>query len=105
MATYIILSRISTEAVNKLKDLKDLSDEVSEKIKKECPDVNWKESYATFGRFDIVDIVESDDPKQVARAALILRTAGHETTETLVATPWEDMLRNLQESGRVAMAT
>jgi len=68
---------------------------VSEKIKKECPGVTWKESFATFGRFDVVDIVESDDPRQVARAVMIIRAYGKSETETLPATPWKDFLENL----------
>jgi len=54
-----------------------------------------KESYATTGRFDVVDIGESDDPKQIAKAAMIIRAYGHSTTETLTATPWKEFLELL----------
>jgi uncharacterized protein with GYD domain len=47
------------------------------------------------GRFDVVDIVESDDPKQIAKAAMIIRAYGHSTTETLAGTPWEEFLELL----------
>jgi len=43
----------------------------------------------------VVDIVESKDPEQVARAALLIRGYGHATTETLPATPWKQFLDNL----------
>jgi len=46
-------------------------------------------------RFDVVDIVESKDPEQVARAALLIRGYGHATTETLLATEWKDFLGSL----------
>ena len=95
MATYVILSRVSPQALENPKEFKQLAEKVSVKIKAECPGVVWRESYGTLGRFDVVDIVESDDPKQVARAAMILRTSGHETTETLMATPWKEFLANL----------
>jgi uncharacterized protein with GYD domain len=95
MAIYIILSRISPEAIKDPKDFKKLASTVSSKIKKECPGVIWKESFATTGRFDIIDIVESDDPKQIARAAMIIRSYGHSITETLVATPWKEFLELL----------
>jgi len=95
MATYIILSRFSPEALKDPKDLKQLAATVSAKIKSECPAVTWKDSYSTLGRFDVVDIVESDDPKQVERAAMIIRAYGHSTTETLVATPWEEFLASI----------
>lgn len=65
MATYVILSRISPEAFDDPKDFKDMAKTVSEKIKRQCPGVTWKDSYATLGRFDIVDIVEAADPNEV----------------------------------------
>lgn len=95
MATYIILSRISPQALKDPKEFKQLANKVSAKIKSECPGVHWKESYGTLGRFDVVDIVESDEPDLVARAVMILRTSGHEATETLMATPWKEFLVNL----------
>ena len=95
MATYVILSRVSPQALQDPKDFKQLAEKVSAKIKSDCPKVVWKESYATLGRFDVVDIVESDDSKQVGRAAMIIRAYGHSTTETLVATPWKEFLANL----------
>jgi len=64
MATYVILSRLSPEAFRDPKDFKKLANEVSSKIKSECPGVKWKNSFATLGRFDVVDVVEADDPKQ-----------------------------------------
>jgi len=39
MATFVILSRISPEAVNHPRDLKNLAETVSEEIKKQCPGV------------------------------------------------------------------
>ncbi len=95
MATYVILSRVSPQVLEEPKDFKQLAERVSAKVKAKCPGVVWKESYATLGRFDVIDIVESDDPKQVARATMILRTSGHETTETLLATPWKEFLADL----------
>jgi uncharacterized protein with GYD domain len=95
MATYIILSRFSPEAFGDPKDFKKLAATVSAKIKSECPGVTWKESFATLGRFDAVDIVESADLKQVEKAAMIIRAYGHSTTETMVATPWKEFVAML----------
>lgn len=95
MATYVILSRISPEAVKDPKDLKDLAKTVSERIKRECPGVTWKDSYATLGRFDVVDIVEAARPEEVEKAAMIIRSYVHSSTETLVATPWKEFVSAL----------
>jgi uncharacterized protein with GYD domain len=94
MATYIILSKLSPDAVRDPKDFKGLAATVAQKIRAECPGVTWKESYATFGRFDVVDVVDGDE-EQIARAAMIIRAYGHSTTETLSATPWQQFLDKL----------
>lgn len=95
MATYIILSKIAHNAVKDPKDYMQLSEAVSSKIKEECPKVHWKNGYATLGRYDSVDIVETDDPRQLEKAALIIRAYGHSKTETLPATDWCEFIENL----------
>lgn len=95
MTTYVILSRFSPEAFREPKEFKKLADAVSSKIKKDCPGVHWKQSFATLGRFDVVDVVEAADPKQIEKAAMIIRSYGHSATETLVSTPWKEFLDSL----------
>ena len=95
MTTYVILTRLSPEAFHNPKDFKKLADAVSSKIQKECPGVVWKQSFATLGQYDVVDMVESDGPKQIGRAAMIIRSYGHATTETLPGTPWKEFLATL----------
>jgi uncharacterized protein with GYD domain len=95
MGTYIILSQLAPDAFSDPMDFKKLAATVTAKIKTDCPGVTWKDSYATFGRFDFVDIIESDDAAQVERAALIIRAYGKSKTETMVATAWKDFLGRL----------
>jgi uncharacterized protein with GYD domain len=95
MATYIILSRLSPEAFDDPKDFRKLAEKVSKEIKSQCPGFVWKDSYATLGRFDVVDVVEAADPKEVEKAAMIIRAYGHATTETMSATPWKEFLATL----------
>lgn len=95
MAIYVILSRVSPEAFADPSGFRQLAKAVSQTIKTECPGVTWKASYATLGRFDVVDIVEADDPKQVEKAAVVIRSVGHSITETMAATPWDEFLSSL----------
>jgi uncharacterized protein with GYD domain len=95
MATYVILSRFSPDAFREPKDFKKLAETVSNKIKADCRGLEWKHSFATLGRFDVVDVVETDDPKQIEKAVMIIRAYGHSTTETLSATPWKEFLTRL----------
>jgi uncharacterized protein with GYD domain len=92
MAIYIILSRISPQAFSNPGEFIQLAAKVSEKIKKECPGVTWKNSYSTMGRFDVIDIVEADDQQEIEKLAMIIRAYGRSSTETLLATPWKKFL-------------
>jgi uncharacterized protein with GYD domain len=95
MATFIILSKLSPGVMAEPKDFKKIAATVSEHIKRDCPGVVWKDSYATLGRFDVIDIVEAEDLKQVEKAAMVIRAYGNSTTETLIATPWKEFLSML----------
>jgi uncharacterized protein with GYD domain len=95
MATYIILSRFAPDAFDDPRKMHALAKEVSTRIEKECPKLVWKHSYSTLGRYDVVDIVETDDPAQLQRAVMILRAYGHQSTETLAATPWKEFLQQV----------
>ena len=88
MATYVILSKFCARAVDEPGELRQLAETVSRKIKAECPNVRWKDSYALMGGFDVLDIVEADGAADVEKAAMIIRCYGH-------ATPWKEFLANL----------
>lgn len=48
MSTYIILCKISPTALDVPEDFRKMADTVKEKIRKECPDVVWKEFLKTI---------------------------------------------------------
>jgi uncharacterized protein with GYD domain len=95
MATYVILSKLAPDAMLDPKDLRELAEVVAQKIKDECPNVRWRDSYAVMGRYDVVDIVEADTPTEVEKAAMLIRCYGHADTETMHATPWREFLTML----------
>jgi len=89
MATYVMLTRLSPETVTKPDRVVDLNKQVAERIKKECPAVKWIANYAVLGPTDYLDIFEAPDPETATKVSLIVRSFGHATTETWIATPWE----------------
>ncbi|MFO8028359.1 MAG: GYD domain-containing protein [Cyclonatronaceae bacterium] len=95
MSTYIILSKISPDALKEPDDFRKMAETVKKKIRKNCPDVEWKDSYAVKGQFDVVDIVESDDPGQVDKASMIIRSHGRSDTQTMQASHWKDFLQSI----------
>jgi uncharacterized protein with GYD domain len=89
MATFIMLTRLSHGALKSPASLPDLSHQVMEHIRKDCPGVEWKASYAVLGPADYVDIFTAPDIDMAVKVATIIRTFGHATTEIWPATEWK----------------
>lgn len=97
MSTYIILTKLAPGAFKDPGEFPGIARMVTDKIKAECPQVVWKESFVITGPYDILDVVEAPDLTSVERACMIIRGYGHATTETMAATPWADFLKGLSE--------
>lgn len=98
MPTYVMLTRLSPEAVKDPKFVESLERKVTDKIHKNCPDVKWIQSYSVLGPYDYVDIFEAPSPEMATKVALIVRSFGHGTTETWIATPWERFVSVAKEA-------
>lgn len=92
MATYVMLTRLSPDALTRPGAVGDLNRQVEDRIKRECPEVRWVANYAVLGPYDYLDVFEAPDPEMATKVALLVRSFGHATTETWVATPWERFL-------------
>jgi uncharacterized protein with GYD domain len=100
MATYMLLTKLSPDAVKDAKTYEQLGRAVTERIHRECPNVHWISSYTTLGPYDYVDIFEAPDAETATKVALIIRSFGHATTETWLATPYERFIEMTREVGR-----
>ncbi len=89
MATYVMLTRLSPEAVARPESVVELNRQVADRIKRECRDVKWLANYAILGPADYVDVFEAPDAETATKVALLVRSFGHATTETWIATPWD----------------
>ena len=49
MPTFIMLTRLSADAVRSPKNLEQLERKVMEQVRGECPGVDWLGSYAVLG--------------------------------------------------------
>ncbi len=96
MATYVLLTRLSPEALTKPGSILELERDVHERISEQCPQARWVSSYAILGSCDYLDIFEAPNEEVASKVALVIRSFGHATTETWLATPWSrfrDMIR------------
>lgn len=88
MTTYVMQTRLSPEAMSRPESVAELNKKVEEHIKRDCPEVEWVANYAVLGPCDYLDIFEAPDSETATKVALIVRSFGHATTETWLATPW-----------------
>lgn len=89
MATYIMLTRLSHEALKSPSSLVSLEQEVMERIRADCPEVRWMGSYVVLGPYDYLDIFSAPSNEVATKVATVIRTFGHAVTETWPATEWD----------------
>jgi len=88
MALFILLTRISTESIRSPKSLEDLEKKVMERIRAECPNVEWVHNFAVLGPYDYLDVFRAPDNDTAFKVATIIRSFGHAKTEVWAATEW-----------------
>ena len=89
MSTYVMLTKLTPEAVKSPSDLKGLEKKVIERIRKELPQVKSTNSFAILGPCDYLDVFEAPDEEQAAKVAMLMRSFGHARTEIWTALKWE----------------
>lgn len=88
MATFIMLTRVSPEAVKSPLSLEKLEQDAMQHIHTECPGVEWCHSYALLGPYDYLDIFNAPDIETAAMVATLIRAYGRAHSEVWAATEW-----------------
>lgn len=100
MATYVMLTRVSPDALKGPQAFETLGRDVAGRLEKDCPEVRWISSYSVLGPYDYVDVFEAPDESSATKVALIVRSFGHATTEIWPALPWPRFRELARELGR-----
>jgi uncharacterized protein with GYD domain len=93
MPTFVLLSTLTPEGVQTIKNNPSRIREVNREIEQLGASV--KAQWATLGRFDFVNVVEAPDETTMARVSLELGSRGTARYETLTAIPVEDFISAL----------
>jgi uncharacterized protein with GYD domain len=88
MATFVMMTRVSTEVARNPQMLEQLEKRAMEHIRAECPEVKWLQSYALLGPYDYLDIFTAPDIASAAKVSTIIRIYGRAHSETWPATDW-----------------
>ena len=94
MATYILLSTLSTQGVQTLKSNPDRLREVNKDVEELGAKVLHQ--WATLGEWDFVSVVEAPDLATVARVSDSLGARGSTKIETLPALTIDELLAALE---------
>ena len=90
MPTYILLTTLTPEGVQTLKNNPARIREVNREVEQLGATV--KAQWATLGRFDFINVLEAPDEETIARVSLELGSRGTGRYETLTAIPIDDFI-------------
>jgi uncharacterized protein with GYD domain len=93
MPTFVMLSTLTPEGVQTLKNNPQRIREVNKEIEQLGATV--KAQWAVLGHYDFVNIIEAPDETTVARVSLELGSRGTARYETLSAIPVDDFIAAL----------
>jgi uncharacterized protein with GYD domain len=91
MATYVLLTKVTSAGVRTIRSNPRRIKEVNKEI--EALGCRIVAQYATLGRYDFVNIVEAKDNETIARVSVNLGARGTVQIETLAAVPVEAFIR------------
>lgn len=90
MPTFIMLTTLTPEGVQTVKNNPQRIKEVSKEIEQLGATV--KAQWATLGHFDFVNVVEAPDEATIAKVSMELGSRGTAKYETLTAIPIDDFI-------------
>ena len=93
MPTFIMLTRLTPEGVQTVKNNPARIREVNEEIQSLGAEVTAQ--WATLGEFDFVNVVEAPDEKTMARVSLELGSRGTGRYESMTAIGIDDFIGSL----------
>ena len=93
MPTYILLTTLTSEGVQTLKNNPARIREVNREVEQLGAKV--VSQWATLGRFDFINVVEAPDEETIRRVSLELGSRGTGRYETLTAIPVDEFIASL----------
>jgi uncharacterized protein with GYD domain len=93
MPTFVMLTNLTPEGVQTLKNNPNRVQEVNKEV--EQLGVTVKDQWATLGQFDFITVVEAPDEKTMAKVSIELGSRGTMTSQTMAAMPAEELAKSL----------
>jgi uncharacterized protein with GYD domain len=97
MATYVLMTKLSSEIASQMKDREALGRAWLDRVKEKCPEVKFISHYALFGPYDFMDIYEAPNEETAAKVSMISLAHGALTAESWCAIPYKRILELAEE--------
>ncbi|MGQ9598155.1 MAG: GYD domain-containing protein [Anaerolineae bacterium] len=104
MTTFILLSKVSAEAVSQVSNLAEIDRLFDKELAELLPEVKRVASYALLGAYDFMHIFEAPDATAAAKVALLANRFGAGSTQTLTAIPFSEFKRLAQDMSKIQIA-
>jgi len=92
MPTYVLLTKLSPDLAQQMKNRGELGRAWLDQVKKSCPEVKFISHYFLLGQFDFIDIYEAPDDLTAAKVSLIGQANGASQAQSLPAIPYKQYL-------------
>jgi uncharacterized protein with GYD domain len=93
MPTYVMLTNLTPEGVQTLKNNPNRVQEVNKEV--EQLGVTVKHQWATLGQYDFITVIEAPDDATMAKVSVELGSRGTMSSQTLAALQGEDLAKAL----------
>ncbi|HTS90075.1 MAG TPA: GYD domain-containing protein [Gemmatimonadales bacterium] len=88
MPAFVMLTRVQPGGLSSGRSLKRLEADTMAHIRRECPGVEWLQSWALLGPYDYLDVFRAPDVETATKVATLIHIHGQATTETWGAIEW-----------------
>lgn len=97
MQTYILLTKLSPDLYQKMKERAELGRNWLDQVKEKCPEVKFLAHYALLGQYDFLDIYEAPNEEVAAKVSIISQANGAFQAQSLAAIPYKRFLELTSE--------
>lgn len=97
MKTFILMTKLSPEVSQQMKNRAKLGRTWLEQVREKCPEVKFIAHYALLGPHDFMDIYEAPDDENAAKVSMISMANGAFSAESWPTIPYKRFVELAEE--------